>query len=357
MVGASIAELLACRAFARPPLWGRIAPGVRRLLGEAAPLFAFSIGMRLFERIDLFLVEALGGSPADAGWYGAALNLAQAPNLFTLAFAPLLLSSLTRLEAAGEVEAVAAAGARGASGAPAALLPMAGLAAGSAPEVVSTVFGTGFGPAAPAALLADLRHDGLMTLTIAAVVLMAWGRAGRAAWISALMVAAADGRPPGDGAGVRADRGCDGHDRGSRGRCVDGNPGGQPARRRPARRDADSRRRALRRHLGLRPGLARPRRPAGVQAGDPRGRRPIAYWLAGRMDRGRDDVPSRRDRSPGRAAKPTPGDFHDRSDAPLLDRDPDLRPARPLSACLEANVRARLPADRFEVILVDGWQP
>ena len=159
MVGASIAELLACRAFARPPLWGRIAPGVRRLLGEAAPLFAFSIGMRLFERIDLFLVEALGGSPVDAGWYGAALNLAQAPNLFTLAFAPLLLSSLTRLEAAGEIEASRRLGREASAG------RRGGPADGGAGRRVGARGGLdglryGVRPGGPAALLADLRHDG-----------------------------------------------------------------------------------------------------------------------------------------------------------------------------------------------------
>ena len=74
LIGASVAELTVYRLYLRPPLFGRTRFPLRQMLGYLAPLFVFSMSMRLFDRTDLLLVTlpALGGSVERAGIYAVA---------------------------------------------------------------------------------------------------------------------------------------------------------------------------------------------------------------------------------------------------------------------------------------------
>jgi O-antigen/teichoic acid export membrane protein len=103
---------------------------------------------RLFDKVDLFLLKILGASTAQTGYYGAAQNLALAPNLVALSLAPLLLSTLTRLLRAGDSESAFDIG-RGAMRVVICLAPFAAAAAGAAPEIIEAVFGRQFLAAAP----------------------------------------------------------------------------------------------------------------------------------------------------------------------------------------------------------------
>ena len=147
-IGASLVELVAVRWFIRPPLFVHRALPFRRLFAFAAPLFVAAISMRLFDKVDLFVLKILGASAADIGYYGAAQNLALAPNLVALSLAPLLLSTLTRVLRAGDSDGAFAIG-RGAMRLVICLAPFAAAGAGAAPEIIEAVFGRRFLPASP----------------------------------------------------------------------------------------------------------------------------------------------------------------------------------------------------------------
>jgi O-antigen/teichoic acid export membrane protein len=147
-IGASLVELAAVRWFIQPPLLVRAAPPFRKLFSFAAPLFMAAISMRLFDKVDLFLLKILGASAAQIGYYGAAQNLALAPNLVALSLSPLLLSTLTRLLRTGDSEKALDIG-RGAMRVVICLAPFAAAAAGAAPEIIEAVFGRQFLAASP----------------------------------------------------------------------------------------------------------------------------------------------------------------------------------------------------------------
>lgn len=147
-IGASLVELATVRRFVRPPLFTRPAVPVRKLFAFAAPLFVAAVSMRLFDKLDLFLLKVLGASAAQSGYYGAAQNLALAPNLVALSLAPLLLSTLTRLLRAGD-SAGASDISRGSLRVVFCLAPFAAAAAGASSEIVESIFGRQFLAASP----------------------------------------------------------------------------------------------------------------------------------------------------------------------------------------------------------------
>jgi O-antigen/teichoic acid export membrane protein len=142
-IGASLIELVVARAFVRPAFSSRAALRVRKLLGYAAPLLLSAVAIRLFDKLDLVALMALGGRPGQAGLYAAAQNLALLPGLFTGAVSPVLLSALSRALRDGE-SALAGRLAQHAMRGMLLLLPFASLVAGAAPEIVRLVFGPAF---------------------------------------------------------------------------------------------------------------------------------------------------------------------------------------------------------------------
>ncbi len=163
-VGSALVELLVCRWFLPAPFVSPVRFPIRKLLGYALPLFLLAISMRLYEKLDLFMLKLLGGTAAEAGFYGTAQSLAVIPSLFTLSFVPLLLATLTRLLSNGELVSAQHLS-RDSMRFVLLLLPVAGLCAGSASEIIRLLFSSTFLPAAP--LLAVLIFGSIATLMVA----------------------------------------------------------------------------------------------------------------------------------------------------------------------------------------------
>ncbi len=189
-IGASLVELAVSRYYVRPSLFTRSTFPARRLWSYALPLFLFALSMRLFDKLDLFVLKATGGSAELAGIYGAAHNLALAPGLFALSFSPLLLSNLGHMLRAGQIDEAHAL-ARNAMRVVLLLLPLAGMSAAAAPELVAAIFGRTFSPAAP--ILAILIFGALaaVMISVATTFLTGTGMPGWAALLAAPLVPAA----------------------------------------------------------------------------------------------------------------------------------------------------------------------
>lgn len=182
-IGASLLQLLVARYFIRPVLLSRAVFPLRRLAGYALPLFFYGVAMRLFIRVDLLVVKALGGTPAAAGYYGAARNLTIVPiGMLAASFVPLLLATLTRLIRQDQEEA-ARKMIRQSMRLVLCLLPFAGFAAGAAPEIVGLVYGDPFSSSVP--LLPWLIFSALAIMLIS-VSTSALTAAGRPGWTFAL---------------------------------------------------------------------------------------------------------------------------------------------------------------------------
>ena len=175
LIGASVVELIVARRFVKVSLWRRSDFPVIRLLTAAAPLFLLGICLRLFDKVDLFILKALGTSAAQAGLYGAAQNLTIVAGLFAMAFSPLLLSTLTRLLRDGQ-EAHARAMARDSLRLAILLLPCAAMVAGAAPEIVQLVAGPQFSQAAPLLRWLIVSASGSVLISVATGILIALDR-------------------------------------------------------------------------------------------------------------------------------------------------------------------------------------
>ncbi|MGZ7029728.1 MAG: lipopolysaccharide biosynthesis protein, partial [Terriglobales bacterium] len=102
-IGASLFDLTLARLHARAPLWGAFPVEIRQIWHFALPLFLAGISLTIFERLDLFMLKALGATAALAGMYGAAQNLTIIPALLGGALAPVLLAALTHAIRDGEL--------------------------------------------------------------------------------------------------------------------------------------------------------------------------------------------------------------------------------------------------------------
>jgi O-antigen/teichoic acid export membrane protein len=147
----------------------------------ALPLFAAAISLRLFDKLDLFVLKALGASAAVAGLYGAAQNLTIIPNLVALSVTTLLLSTLSRSIRAGDLDGgrtLAANAIRGVL----VLFPFAAAAAGAATAISTMIYGGQFAASGP--LLAVLIFAALATvmISVASAILTAAARPGWAMW-------------------------------------------------------------------------------------------------------------------------------------------------------------------------------
>jgi O-antigen/teichoic acid export membrane protein len=93
-IAATGVELALARRFIRPPLRSTGTADLARWWRIAAPLALAALGMRLFERLDLFMLKGLGGTLVETGIYGAAQNITAIVGLLGAATALPLLSSL-----------------------------------------------------------------------------------------------------------------------------------------------------------------------------------------------------------------------------------------------------------------------
>ena len=181
-IGASLVELIVARVYVRPSLFGASAFAARRLWGYAAPLMLSALAMQLFSKLDLWAVKALGGTASHAGIYGAAQNLSLVPGVFSLSFTPLLLSAVSQAIGSGNIDVALRLG-RNALRVVILMLPLAGMTAGAASEIVVLLFGRVFLPAAQPLGLLIFGAVAAVMIYVAAAILIA---AGKPSWVLAV---------------------------------------------------------------------------------------------------------------------------------------------------------------------------
>lgn len=181
-IGASLVELIMSRFTVRPSPFHPSNVSVQRLLDDAAPLFLFALSMRLYDKLDVFMLKLLGGTTEQVGFYGAAQHLSLVPSIFALSFSPLLLSTLSRtLHMGSEQRAKTIAG--NAMRLVIGLVPFAGMTAGAAPEIVHVIFGPEFFPSTTLLSLLIFSSLALAMISVTTTILTA---AGKPTWTFAL---------------------------------------------------------------------------------------------------------------------------------------------------------------------------
>ncbi|MEM8808996.1 MAG: oligosaccharide flippase family protein [Cyanobacteria bacterium P01_G01_bin.38] len=174
-LGASLVELVLGRLFVQPSLFHTSAFPPRNLAGYVLPLFMFALSMRLYDKLDLFMIKILGSTAEQTGWYGAAQNLAFVPSIFALSFSSLLLSTLSRLlreEALSSATQMAQNSLRAVIG----MLPFAALAAGAASDIVGLVYGQAFLPSAQLLAILIFGSVALVMISVTTTILTAAGK-------------------------------------------------------------------------------------------------------------------------------------------------------------------------------------
>jgi O-antigen/teichoic acid export membrane protein len=175
LVGTSCVDLAVGRCLTRLPLWGRSPLRVRDFAGYAVPLFLFALSQQTFERLDLFMLKALGAGVSEAGLYGAAQNLALWPVWFAQALIALALSSVSQLLTQGDrsgAQKLARQTVRGAL----LLLAIAGPIAGAAPGLMTAIYGADYAVAAPVLAVLIVASAGQVLVLTTATLLIALGR-------------------------------------------------------------------------------------------------------------------------------------------------------------------------------------
>jgi O-antigen/teichoic acid export membrane protein len=181
-IGASLTELVICRVYIRVPVWQRSDFPIRQLWKLAIPLSLSALSWSFYHRMDLFALKMLGGTAEQAGFYGAAHNIAWLPGIFAGSFASLLLATLGRVLSAGEVGLAKRLG-RDAMRAVLLLLPFVGLVGGTAAEIVDVIFHSAFLPAAP---LVSILIFGALAMVMISVTTAIVTAAGKPNWAFAL---------------------------------------------------------------------------------------------------------------------------------------------------------------------------
>jgi len=172
---ATTVVLIGARYYVRPPLFARSDFPVRNIWDYAWPLFFFTVGMNLFGQLDLIFIKALCDLPETTGYYGAAKNLTILPALFSASLAPLLvgkLALLSRQEQHGTAQVMSRESLRFVI----CLLPFAGMASGSATEIVTAIYGRPFLPSASFLSLLIFAALGVSVISVTASTLIAAGR-------------------------------------------------------------------------------------------------------------------------------------------------------------------------------------
>ncbi len=179
--GALVAMICAVATSLAIALWSlRLHPFERSARVDGFWRLAFAVftmvaSVRLLEKVGLVMLKAFGGTVADAGFYAAAQNFTLGPGLFAMSTSPLLLSALAqaRRDHNHQLTRVLC---RDALRGIAWLLPLAGIAAGAASELVTLVYGPQFVDAAPLARLLVFSGVALAGLSVTGAILTAIDR-------------------------------------------------------------------------------------------------------------------------------------------------------------------------------------
>ncbi len=175
-IAASVVELIISWFYARPALVFREIFHIRRLLGFGAPLFMTELFQRVF-RMELFVLKALGATAAQAGYYGAAMNLTITPMIFSRALSFPMLSTLSGLLSKGDdsgAKKIASSSLRSSLW----LLPFAAMVAGASGEIVTLIFGKDYLPAGPVLSALIFAVTGMLLINICKTILTALGKPG-----------------------------------------------------------------------------------------------------------------------------------------------------------------------------------
>ena len=177
IIASSLLELIIVRSYIRPPIFKHSDFDTRKLWGFVAPLFLFSVSMRLYDKLDLLLLKGMGGTAEQAGIYVAAQNLSIVPGLFALSFSPLLLATISRTISSGNKASVAHL-VETSYRIVVLFLPFAAMTAGCSNEVVKLILGVEYEGSAP--LLSLLIFGSIATIFISVnyAVLTASGKPG-----------------------------------------------------------------------------------------------------------------------------------------------------------------------------------
>jgi O-antigen/teichoic acid export membrane protein len=181
--GALIAWILG-QAFVGRASWGRAGFPYRQLMGLAVPAFLLMLSVRLFDRVGLLMLKALGDSDVEVGFYGATQNLAMIAGIVAMTTTPILISTLTAARRDGN-KARAREAASNSIRAALGVLPFAAIVAGSSEEVVELLFGGTFIEAAPLAAWMMLVAETLIVISVATALLIARGRLWRTVLLTA----------------------------------------------------------------------------------------------------------------------------------------------------------------------------
>jgi O-antigen/teichoic acid export membrane protein len=152
--------------------------GNRRLWSLARPLFMLSLSLRVLDKVGVVALKMLGASAREAGWYAAAQNFGIAPGIFAVSFAPLLLGALSTAVRAGNREQGRPL-VRNALRLVFGILPFVAFGAGTAPEVIHLIYGTGYEPAARLAIPLLGSAMGMAIVSVAGAILAAADEARR----------------------------------------------------------------------------------------------------------------------------------------------------------------------------------
>jgi len=186
-VCASLIELLFCRFFIQPPLFGRLNFPVAQLWSYALPLLLYSLSMRLLDKLDLILLQGLRGQVSEAGIYGAAQNLTILGGVFALAFTPLLQSTLTRLLRSDQPDLARRTG-YDALRVVVGMLPFAAIVSASAGEIATAIFGPAFAQAGIPLSLLIYSSIGFVAISVSTAILIAAGYPGATALLTSPLV-------------------------------------------------------------------------------------------------------------------------------------------------------------------------
>jgi O-antigen/teichoic acid export membrane protein len=176
IIGGSLVELVVARSFVKPRLRDARLGDSSAMWGYAVPLFAAAVALRLFDKLDLFMLKALGASAALAGIYGAAQNLTIVPGLVALSVTTLLLSTLSRAIRLGD-DAGAHTLVHNAMRGVLLLFPFAGVAAGASTGLATLVFGARFVATGPLLSVLIFGAIAVVMISVASVLLTATGKA------------------------------------------------------------------------------------------------------------------------------------------------------------------------------------
>ena len=152
-----------------------------------ALLFVSSLCLICVNGMDLFMLKILGGTATQAGIYSAAQSLSLLPGLFSWTFSSLLLATLSRQLADGQLERAREL-ARDAMRVALWLVPVAAIIAGAAPEIVRVVFGSAFVTAGPLLALLIVGAVANVMMMVSLTVMTAAGLPARTVMFTAPLV-------------------------------------------------------------------------------------------------------------------------------------------------------------------------